>query len=63
MNEKQFRAFLVKKIEKAGSQKKWTTKHNISLPYVNDVIHGRRLPGEKILQALMLQRMVCYVAR
>lgn len=63
MNEKQFRAFLLREIEKAGSQKNWAEKHRISPQYVHDLINGRRLPGKKILDALMLQRLVCYVSR
>lgn len=63
MDEKQFRAFLLNEIEKAGSQKNWAEKHRVSPQYVHDLINGRRLPGKKILDALRLQRLVCYVSR
>ena len=44
-----------------GSQKRFSQKHHVSLPYVNDVLNGRREPGEKILKALKMKRVIGYV--
>ena len=44
-----------------GSQKRFSEKHGVSLPYVNDVLHGKREPGDKILKALKLKRVIGYV--
>jgi predicted transcriptional regulator len=51
---------LRKACEKAGSQKAWAQSVGLSAPYVSDVIAGRREPGESILNALGLQRIVIY---
>lgn len=42
------------------SQKAWGARHGISSPYVSDAIAGRADPGEKILAALGLERVVTY---
>jgi hypothetical protein len=42
--------------QQAGSQRMWADKHNISGAYVNDVLRGRRGPGDSILAALGLTR-------
>ena len=44
-----------------GSQKRFSTIHKVSIPYVNDVLNGRREPGEKILKALKMKRVIGYV--
>ena len=44
----------------AGSQKQWADDHGISYAYVNDVLLGRREPGEKMLDALGLVKVVTY---
>lgn len=44
-----------------GSQKRFSEIHKVSIPYVNDVLHGRREPGEKILKALKMKRVTGYV--
>lgn len=43
------------------TQAAWAKAHGISPAYVSDVIQGRREPGEKILKALGLKRIVSYV--
>lgn len=45
---------------KLGSQTAWARRHGLSVPYVSDVINARREPGESVLQALGLERMVHY---
>lgn len=42
------------------SQKAWAEKHGISPQYVNDVLNGRRLPGDKITQALGLEKALLW---
>ena len=44
----------------AGSQAAWAREHGVSGPYVNDVINGRREPGQAILDALKIRRVTGY---
>jgi hypothetical protein len=44
----------------AGSQKAFAEKHNLSPAYVCDVLNARREPGQSILDALGLIRVVRY---
>lgn len=46
-----------------GGQKEVARALDVSTGYVNDVIHERRIPGDKILEALGLQRVVTYCDR
>lgn len=46
---------LDKAVTKAGTQTAFAKQHNVSLAYVNDVLHGRRQAGRKILNALGLK--------
>lgn len=45
----------------AGSARAWGRDNDISSPYINDVLLGRRDPGAKILDALGLTKTVDYV--
>lgn len=45
----------------AGSQKAWAEANGVSGAYVNDVLQSRREPGESILSALGLRKVVRYV--
>lgn len=45
-------------IAKAGSQKAYAGKLGVSTAYLNDVLHGRRDPGEAILRPLGLERHI-----
>lgn len=51
---------LTKVTNSAGGKSAWGRQHGISPAYISDVIGGRRDPGEKILQALGLERVVTY---
>lgn len=51
---------LRKECRAAGGQKAWAEAHGVSPQYVNDVLHARREPGESILRALGLRRVVTY---
>ena len=44
----------------AGSRKAWAEQNNISPAYVSDVLNGNRDPGERILNALGLVKVVSY---
>ena len=39
-------------VQRAGSQKAAATELGIALGYLNDVLHGRRAPGPKLLEAM-----------
>lgn len=58
--ESEVRLVLKSRCDRAGSCKAWAIKHGVSQPYVCDVIYGRRYPGEKILKALGLRRVIGY---
>lgn len=60
MSESDVLQMLLKAIKKAGSQKEFADQHDISPQYVNDIVLGRRRPGNKVLQALGLERVVLY---
>jgi hypothetical protein len=51
---------LTEEIARCGSQKAFADKHEISLSYVNDVVHVRCDPGYAILKALGLKKVVMY---
>ena len=46
---------LQKQVNAAGGQTAWAKRHGVSLAYVNDVLNSRRLPGDKITQAMGLE--------
>lgn len=54
------RQLLRDKIAEAGTAKDWAHTANVSAPYVSDVLNGNREPGEAILSALGLERVVSY---
>jgi len=47
-------------VKKAGNQTAFAKQHGMSLAYVNDVIKKRAEPGQKILDALSLEKVVTY---
>ncbi len=47
-------------ISDAGSQNKAAKRLKVSTAYLSDIINGRREPGDKILDALGLRRVVQY---
>lgn len=56
-------ALLWRRCHDAGSQAAWAKEHAISPAYVNDVLHGRREPGDTILAALGMSKIVTYRRR
>ncbi len=53
-------ALLRRRCDDAGGQASWAAANGVSPQYVNDVLHGRREPGEGILRPLGLERVVTY---
>jgi hypothetical protein len=51
---------LRRECDKAGTQAAWAKAAGVSGAYVNDVLQRRREPGDKILRALGLVRVVAY---
>jgi hypothetical protein len=49
-------------ISGCSTQQEWARKNNISPQYLSDFMTGRKAPGQKILDALMLRRVVTYEA-
>lgn len=42
------------------NQAAWAKQHKISTGYVNDVLNGRRLPGDKITKAMGLEKALLW---
>lgn len=63
MTDDEVRGILRSAVAQAGSQKKWAEKAKVSQAYIHDVLTGRRAPGDRILQALDLERVVIYRRR
>jgi hypothetical protein len=57
MIDTQLISLLESAIKKIGSQAEWADMHGISRSYVNDVVHGRRTGGKKILDALGVNKV------
>lgn len=53
---------LKREIETAGNQRQFAQKINVSAAYLNDVMNRKRGPGDKILKAINLQKIVVYKA-
>jgi hypothetical protein len=45
----------------AGGMRAWGRLHDISAPYISRVIAGKKIPGQKLLDALNLQPSTVYV--
>ena len=45
------------------TQKRLSEYLGVTQQYVNDIIHGRRSPGDSILKPLGLQKVICYKER
>jgi lambda repressor-like predicted transcriptional regulator len=54
------RARIVAACVEAGSQKLWAAQAGVSQSYLSSVLSGRREPGESILAALGLVRVIAY---
>lgn len=58
MNAEQVRELLRAKVN--GNQSAWAKSLGISQSYVADVLRGRQPPGDKIIAALGIERVVTY---
>lgn len=56
-------ATLRRQVDSAGSQKALAARLGVSPQYLNDVLLGRKEPGEGILEPLGLERVVSYRRR
>lgn len=54
---------LARRCKEHGSQKAFAEMHDVSAQYVTDVLHRRREPGEAILNALALEKVVTYTEK
>ena len=50
-----------KQVKEAGTQKAVAIKWKISAQLLSDVIKGKTMPGEKILEAMGYKEIHCYV--
>lgn len=60
MTEKELRALLQQKCEKAGSQRDWCRSVGANEQSVSHVLHQRRPPQPALLKAMGLRRVVSY---
>ena len=44
----------------AGSQRQFAKAHGFTPAYVHDVLHGKRAPAQRILDALGIERVTYY---
>lgn len=56
------RAAISEAANRAGSLKAWAEGAGLSAQYAGDILHGRREPGEKVLTALGMVKVVEYIA-
>lgn len=50
-------------VSASGSQRTYASSIGVSQAYLADVLHGRRSPGERVLSALGLRRLVIIAAQ
>ena len=60
MNAEEVRRILRSACENRGGQKNFAEFARVSQQYVSDVLNGKREPGEAILDALNIERVVTY---
>lgn len=58
LTERDALAALVALVETHGSQTAVAQRMNVSIPYINDLIHGRRSFSDAMLERLGLRRVV-----
>lgn len=52
ISEAEVRVLLREKIEAAGTQLDFAEKNDLSRGYVNEVLNGRRFPGDRLCELL-----------
>ena len=61
MNQSEFIEHLKQFIESNGTQKQAAEVLEISTSYLNDILHGRREPGRKSVEAFGMRKVISYV--
>lgn len=61
MTDAQVRSELRRQVAALGTQTALARRMGCSLPYLNDVLAGKRAPGPKILRALGLKKTTAYL--
>ncbi len=56
------RARLSTAIREASSQKLFAARAGVFAANVNDILHGRRVPGERVLAAIAVRRVERFVS-
>src|SRR5215475_6050788 len=51
---------LRREVQTCGSQEAFANKAGVSQQYIGDILRGQRVPGEKILKALGLEKIAYY---
>ena len=54
---------LATRCKEHGSQRAFAEMHDVSAQYVTDVLRKHREPGERILDALGLQKVIVYTEK
>ena len=57
------RTIIARRCEYPATQKNAARELGVSLSYLNQVLHGRREPAGKLLEAIGLERVAGYVRR
>ena len=60
MNADDVRRALQRAIDQEGTAAAWCKKHEIARGYVSDVLSVRQEPGDAILKALGIERIITY---
>lgn len=60
MNTDEFIKVIWQMVKAEGSQKEFAKRFGISTAYLNDILHKRREPGDKLLNAIGVRKEVTY---
>lgn len=60
MTSDDVRRMIAKQAEDVGSVSLWAKRHGVSQAYVAHVLNGRQEPGQKLLEALGIERVTTY---
>ena len=53
-------ALIAARVKAAGGQEAFAILAGVSQGYINDILKGKRAPGEKVLQAVGYRKVVLY---
>jgi len=54
------RKLLRREVERAGGQVAWAKQHGLHPSTINKVLNEQRLPGQRMLAALNLRKVIAY---